>query len=136
MASNFSGNFLKSFARSERQIERLQASGVQGVSDIAMFRRTFATRTGITISSIHGVKGLEFDTIIAFALLEGMVPHFLEQNGEVSAKRLMYVICSRPRKNLHLIAESGRVNGIGQPYEATEVLTDCSFNYDVVPPLA
>lgn len=121
------------FARSERQIERLQESGVQDVNDIAMFRRTFASRTGITISTIHGVKGLEFDTVIAFALLEGMVPHFAEQNGEESAKKLLYVICSRPRKNLHLISESGRVNGLGNPYESTAVLAACQFGYDQIP---
>ena len=118
------------FARSERQIDRLQASGVQGVNDIAMFRRVFASRTGITISTIHGVKGLEFDTVIAFALLEGMVPHFAEQSREESAKRLLYVICSRPRKNLHLISEAGRLDGRGDPYVCTEALAACQFGYD------
>lgn len=120
------------FARSERQIERLLASGVQGVNDIAMFRRTFASRTGITISTIHGVKGLEFDTVIAFALLQGMVPHFAEPNPEESAKKLLYVICSRPRKNLHLIAETGRVDGRGDPYVCTTVLAACQHAYDQI----
>ncbi|MFJ6327625.1 MULTISPECIES: UvrD-helicase domain-containing protein [unclassified Rhizobium] len=121
------------FARSERQIERLQASGVQGVNDIGMFRRTFASRTGITISTIHGVKGLEFDTVIAFALLEGMVPHFADENKEESAKKLLYVICSRPRKNLHLISEAGRLDGRGGPYVCTAVLADCQFSYSDIP---
>lgn len=121
------------FARSEVQIERLEAAGVQGVSAITMFRRVFASRNGITISTIHGVKGAEFDTMIAFALLEGMVPHFADPAGDESAKKLLYVVCSRPRKNLHLIAETGRVNGRGDPYAATDVLSACVFGYDVVP---
>jgi len=68
------------FERSRTQILRMENAGVQGVSNIAMFRRVFAARTGITVSTIHGVKGTEFDAVIAFALLEGMVPHFADPN--------------------------------------------------------
>lgn len=121
------------FERSELQIERLEQAGVQGVTALEMFRRAFASRTGITISTIHGVKGAEFDTVIAFALLEGMVPHFADANGEESAKKLLYVVCSRPRKNLHLIAETGRLNGLHQPYDTTAILSACMFAYDQVP---
>jgi len=121
------------FAQSEAQIARLEEAGVQGVSSIAMFRRAFASRTGITISTIHGVKGAEFDTVIAFAMLEGMVPHFADPDGETSAKKLLYVVCSRPRKNLHLIAETGRLDGRRYPYSTTEILGACIFGYDEVP---
>ncbi|MDQ0561176.1 superfamily I DNA/RNA helicase [Rhizobium mesoamericanum] len=120
------------FERSRIQIERLENVGVQAVSNIAMFRRVFASRSGITISTIHGVKGAEFDSVIAFALLEGMVPHFADPNALDSAKKLLYVIASRPRKNLHLIAEVGRVNGIGEPYETTNVLAGRIFGYDLI----
>jgi hypothetical protein len=121
------------FARSEAQIARLENAGVQGVSDIPMFRRVFASRSGITISTIHGVKGAEFDTVIAFAMLEGMVPHFATEDGEGSAKKLLYVVCSRPRKNLHLLSESGRLDNRGDIYSTTEVLARCAFAYDPVP---
>ncbi|GJD38021.1 ATP-dependent helicase [Methylobacterium bullatum] len=124
------------FARSETQIARLEEAGVQGVSAIATFRRVFASRTGITISTIHGVKGAEFDTVIAFAMLEGMVPHFSDPDGETSARKLLYVVCSRPRKNLHLIAETGRRDGRGYPYRATDILGACIFGYDDVPEIA
>ena len=124
------------FARSEAQIARLTGAGVQGVSAISMFRRVFASRTGITISTIHGVKGVEFDTVIAFAMLEGMVPHFADPDGETSAKKLLYVVCSRPRKNLHLIAETGRLDGRGVPYSTTDILGACVFDYDEVPEVA
>ena len=120
------------FERSRTQIERLENAGVQAVSNIAMFRRVFAARSGITISTIHGVKGAEFDTVIAFALLEGMVPHFADPKALDSAKKLLYVIASRPRKNLHLIAEVGRVNGIGEPYETTNILAEHIFGYDLI----
>ena len=78
-------------------------------------RKVFESRTGITVSTIHGVKGAEYDTVIAYALLEGMVPHFADSDGEVSANKLLYVIASRARKNLHLIAERGRM---GDPFGA------------------
>jgi DNA helicase II / ATP-dependent DNA helicase PcrA len=96
----------------------------------------FASRTGITISTIHGVKGAEFDSVIAFAMLEGMVPHFADPDGETSAKKLLYVVCSRPRKNLHLIAETGRLDGRGFPYRTTDILGACVFSYDDVPDVA
>ncbi len=124
------------FSRSRNQIARLEGEGVQGVSALAMFRRVFASRTGITISTIHGVKGAEFDTVIAFALLEGMVPHFADPDGEESAKKLLYVVCSRPRKNLHLIAEIDRLDGRQIPYPTTEALSACMFAYDQVPDVA
>ena len=110
----------------------MENAGVQAVSNIAMFRRVFAARSGITISTIHGVKGAEFDCVIAFALLEGMVPHFADPDALESDKKLLYVIASRPRKNLHLIAEVGRVNGIGEPYEATNILAEHIFGYDLM----
>ena len=82
--------------------------------------------------AIHGVKGTEFDCVIAFALLEGMVPDFADPNALDSAKQLLYVIASRPRKNLHLIAEVGRLDRRGEPYETTNVLAEHVFGYDLV----
>lgn len=120
------------FERSRLQIQRLEDAGVQGVSSIAMFRRVFAARAGITVSTIHGVKGAEFDSVIAFALLEGMVPHFSDPNAAESARKLLYVVASRPKKNLHLIAETGRISGIGVPYETTQVLAEYGFAYDLI----
>jgi superfamily I DNA/RNA helicase len=119
------------FGDSRARLRRLQEDGLQGISEIGMFRRVFATRSGITISTIHNVKGAEFDAVIAFALLQGMVPHFGDLQVE-SAKKLLYVICSRARKNLHLISETGRTHRAG-PYLPTEVLAEYTFAYDYVP---
>ena len=55
---------------------------------IDAFRKVFQQKKGITISTNHGVKGAEFDTVIAFGLLDGYVPHFSESNKEESAKRI------------------------------------------------
>ncbi|WP_336768976.1 ATP-dependent helicase [Pantoea endophytica] len=118
------------FSSSAARIERLQKEGATYINQISFFKKVFRERSGITVSTIHGVKGAEFDVVIAFGLLEGMVPHFNEVNGHVAASKLLYVLSSRARKNLHLISESGRQRGKYSSYSATELLAACIFNYD------
>ena len=121
------------FESSNVRIQRLRQEGAEFIGDITTFRKVFENRTGITVSTIHGVKGAEYDAVIAYALLEGMVPNRNDPDSQDSANRLLYVICSRARKNLHLIAERGRTNRAGIEYEATQILSDCVFSYDSVP---
>jgi DNA helicase-2/ATP-dependent DNA helicase PcrA len=121
------------FESSRERIQRLRSEGAEFVGEIDMFRKVFENRTGITVSTIHGVKGAEYEAVIAYALLQDMVPHFADPEGDVAANRLLYVICSRAKKNLHLISERGRINGLGNEYQTTTVLADCGFNYDRVP---
>jgi len=124
--------YVSFFESSAARIERLRKEGTQFIGEIDAFRRVFRDRSGITLSTIHGIKGDEYDTVIAYALLEGMVPHFADADGTNSAKRLLYVVASRARKNLHLIAERGRLNGWGVEYVPTDVLRKCQFDYDPV----
>jgi len=121
------------FKSSQVKIERLAKEGAKSLSEIDMFRRVFSGRTGVTISTIHGVKGAEFDAVIAYGLLDGMVPHFSDPDQADAANKLLYVICSRARKNLHLLSETGRSDGRGQTRDPTEVLVLCSFTYDDLP---
>lgn len=122
------------FESSRVLIQKLKKEGAAFISETSMFRKVFEKRNGIRVSTIHGIKGAEYDTVIAYALLEGMVPHFKDFDPQNSAKKLIYVICSRARKNLHLIAERGRMRGGGgEEYRATAVLTNCLFDYDNVP---
>lgn len=118
------------FSSSAARIERLQKEGATYINQVSFFKKVFRERTGITVSTIHGVKGAEFDVVIAFGLLEGMVPHFNEANGHVAASKLLYVLSSRARKNLHLISESGRQRGRYGVYTSTELLAACNFSYD------
>lgn len=119
------------FASSRARIERLKKEQ-SDFSEIRAFRKVFESRSGITISTIHGVKGAEYDVVIAYALLEGMVPNFNDNSVE-SAKKLLYVIGSRARKHLHLISEKGRISGGGkyqQEYQPTNILKNCLFKYN------
>ena len=118
---------------SQRRIDRLVADGATAIADVSMFRKVFDEKTGITVSTIHGVKGAEFEAVIAFGLLEGMVPHFNEDDKVAAANRLLYVICSRAKKNLHLISEAGRRRGQHNVYHPTDILLACNFGYDQVP---
>lgn len=120
------------FASSESRIGRLESEGVDGIGNISFFKKVFQNRSGITVSTIHGVKGAEFDVVIAYALLQGMVPHFNDADGDVSAQKLLYVVGSRARKNLHLFSETGRSKGRYDVYRPTERLAACAFNYDDV----
>lgn len=118
------------FRSSQSRIDRLKKDGAPYISDISFFRKVFRERTGITVSTIHGVKGAEFDVVIAFGLLQGMVPHFTEAASFDAASKLLYVVGSRARKHLHLISESGRPQGRYGQYVPTEVLSACVFDYD------
>jgi superfamily I DNA/RNA helicase len=123
------------FESSRARIDRLQREGAEFIGEIGTFRKVFEGRRGITVSTIHGVKGAEFDAVIAYALLEGMVPNFNEPNPPDAANKLLYVICSRARKNLHLISERGRMQAGGRgEYPATTMLSNCQFVYSNVMP--
>jgi len=125
------------FDSSTAKVERLRREGTPYICEIDFFRKVFQHRSGITVNTIHGVKGAEFDVVIAFGLLQGMVPHFSEEEeadgGITSAKKLLYVVGSRARKHLYLISEQQRRRGGGRgAYTTTEILAEYVFDYDVV----
>ena len=125
------------FNSSAARVERLRREGTPYLGEVGFFRKVFQHRSGITVNTIHGVKGGEFDVVIAFGLLQGMVPNFNEEEdanrGNASAKKLLYVVGSRARKHLHLISEQQRIRGGGRgPYPATDILVKTVFDYDVV----
>ncbi len=120
------------FESSESRIARLESEGVDAIGDISFFKKVFQNRTGVTVSTIHGVKGAEFDVVIAYALLEGMVPHFNDANGDESGQKMLYVVGSRARKNLHLFSETGRSKGRYGVYEPTQRLAACDFDYNEI----
>jgi Superfamily I DNA and RNA helicases len=101
-------HYISFFESSKNRIERLEKEGSSSIGKIESFRKVFKQKDGITVSTIHGVKGEEYDTMIGFALLDDYVPHFNDKSGDENAQKLLYVLASRARKNLHIISESGR----------------------------
>ncbi|MCY8308630.1 MULTISPECIES: UvrD-helicase domain-containing protein [Bacillus subtilis group] len=98
--------------------------------DINSILNLHEPKTGIAIKSFHGVKGEEYETVIAFGLLEGYIPHWNEISDRTVSKRLLYVLCSRAKKNLHLFSETNRYTGKGYPYKTNRELKNVEFEYD------
>lgn len=118
------------FDSAAAKIERLRQEGAEFIGGIDFFRKVFRQRSGITVNTIHGVKGGEFDVVIAYGLLEGMVRHFSDTDGLNSANKMLYVLSSRARKHLYLISERGRNRGRRGSYDTTEILSTLAFDYD------
>ncbi len=122
------------FESSQSRIQRLIEEGNPYIGDIENFRKVFKQRGGITVSTIHGVKGEEYDTMIGFALLDDYVPHFNDPDGDANSKKLLYVLASRAKKQLHLISETGRKINRYKPFGLlpTPNLEKYVYKYDQV----
>ncbi len=73
----------------------------------------------VILSTIHGVKGLEFDSVYMIGMVEGRFPsnRALEESSEVEEeRRLAYVGITRARKNLKLTAFLFDFNGVMLSY--------------------
>lgn len=104
--------------------------------DVHYFKSIFKPSSGVVINTCHGVKGEEYETVIAFGLLWGYIPHWNSIRdlpyftAESSSKKLLYVIGSRAKKNLHLFAEKGRTAKSGYLYKINHQLEQVTFQYD------
>ena len=116
------------FESANRRIGKIKKENEQYAGNTEDFKKVFMDKSGITVSTIHGVKGAEFDTVIAYGLLEGIVPHFSDADA-TSGSKLIYVIGSRARKHLHLISEEGRGTQ-RYPKYPTAILAEHVFDYD------
>ncbi|REC44601.1 UvrD-helicase domain-containing protein [Chryseobacterium pennipullorum] len=109
--------------------KRLNNPDFDMAKDIHSFRKMFKHEEGVVVNTCHGIKGEEFDTVIAFGLLHGKVPNWNE-NNDIAAKKLLYVICSRSKRALYLFSETGRTTQSGRQYCPTNQLTTVVYNYD------
>lgn len=99
-------------------------------TDFESISKYFGGKNGVVISTLHGVKGEEYTTIIAVGLLNGYLPHWdyiIDQTKKQSRRnetcKLLYVLCSRAKKNLYLISECGRTTKNGSQYSSTDELS-------------
>lgn len=98
--------------------------------DTTSFKRLFNHNTGVVVNTCHGIKGEEFQTVIAFGLLTNYIPHWKEDDLIKAGKNLLYVICSRAKRNLYLISEKGRTTRSGKPLGTTSLLANVRYAYD------
>lgn len=67
---------------------------------------------GIILSTVHGAKGLEWDSVIITDFNDGMFPHYKSQNVNEET-HILYVAVTRAKKRLCLVSETGNES----PYE-------------------
>lgn len=124
------------FENANARIERAKNENKNNtIESLESFRKVFKPREGIKVTTIHGIKGEEYDTVIGFGIVKDWVPHFSDPNGKDNSRRLLYVLCSRARKNLHLFSERGRQVHLhraptGKP--PTPCLDQFDYEYDVI----
>jgi len=126
------GSFKEFVKKAERRIEKHNLA-----RDYDSIAKCFDEKKGIVITTIHGTKGEEYDTVIAFELLNGVLPHWdyimkadFKMQRRDTANRLLYVLCSRAKRNLYLFSENGRRTKSGYPLTATDELAQYFYIYD------
>ncbi len=67
---------------------------------------------GITLSTIHTAKGLQFEVVFVVGLEEGLLPaaRALEDGDEAGERRLAHVAFSRARDHLYLVSAQSRLD--------------------------
>ncbi len=121
----------------EKAEKRIEEAGEGIPTSIESFQKIFSYPSGVVVNTCHGVKGEEFETVIAFGLLRGYVPHWdvirngTEDQANQWASKLLYVVASRAKRQLYLIAEDGHRTKKGVPYQTCALLEAIEFDYDV-----
>lgn len=64
---------------------------------------------GITVSTIHSIKGLEFKAVFVIGLEEGLFPSIREEIDMEEERRVAYVAFTRAKEKLYLTCSSRRL---------------------------
>jgi DNA helicase-2/ATP-dependent DNA helicase PcrA len=64
-------------------------------------------RDGVTVSTIHRVKGREWDRVLVFGVVDGVVPHRLADDTE-EERRVLHVGITRGRRRIVVLADGSR----------------------------
>lgn len=92
--------------------------GLLGVADLhprlegfeTWLRATFQRERaddGLTLSTIHRVKGREWDRVVVFGVVDGIVPHRLADDQE-EERRVLHVGITRGRHRVAVMTDAGR----------------------------
>lgn len=66
----------------------------------------------IFVSTIHKAKGLEFDNVIVFDVVDGRYPNYFTRDDEAQCaedRRKLYVALTRARRRVYVAWSSGRI---------------------------
>jgi DNA helicase II / ATP-dependent DNA helicase PcrA len=64
--------------------------------------------TGITLSTVHRVKGREWPTVVVFAATQGLFPHRLATEETEEERRVFHVALTRCQEGVHVVADRAR----------------------------
>lgn len=94
----------------EKMSTRLGNKEYRLTDDLNTFKKMFREKEGVVINTCHGVKGEEYQTVIAFGLIYSKVPSIYVESRrqDDEANKLLYVIASRAKSRLYLFSEKGR----------------------------
>lgn len=76
---------------------------------LARHRGAGEVRDGVTLSTVHRVKGMEWDRVLVFGADRGLMPHDLAENLE-EERRILYVAITRARRQAVVLADAGRAS--------------------------
>ncbi|MEG1255643.1 ATP-dependent helicase [Clostridium sp.] len=84
-------------------------------------------KEGVVLSSIHGVKGMEFNTVFMINVVDGFIPY--NNNSLEEERRLFYVGVTRAINNLIFVApEFIR----GEKKDKSKFLTECNLQAEML----
>lgn len=66
-------------------------------------------KKGVVLSTIHSIKGLEFDVVFVTALEEGIFPAIREEVDIEEERRVAYVACTRAKERIYLTCATRRL---------------------------
>ena len=66
-----------------------------------------ADPAGVTLSTVHRVKGLEWDRVVVYGVTAGVLPHRLAADEE-EERRVLHVAITRARERVVLLADGSR----------------------------
>lgn len=121
----------------EKAREKVSSSFENITEELADFKRFFKEKSGIVIESCHGIKGEEYDVVIAFGLHERKVPYYsgdISTSNREDGKRLLFVSASRAKKHLYLFSEKRvqRINGDYFDAVPTKELISAAIEYELI----
>jgi DNA helicase-2/ATP-dependent DNA helicase PcrA len=92
--------------------ERLQAAFDDAILSDDKLQNQRQNAKGITLSTIHSVKGLEFDYVFVIGLEENIFPNgyrFSQESEIEEERRIAYVAFTRAKKRLYLLSTKTRL---------------------------
>jgi DNA helicase-2/ATP-dependent DNA helicase PcrA len=95
----------------EKLIERTDPASPEGDIPLGHFGGKIEDGTGrLNLSTLHSAKGREFDAVILFGMNDDVLPSWHDERRPEAlreARRLFYVGVTRPRRELHLVFQTG-----------------------------